>query len=262
MPNKNSIDVRCFGVRSARSPVICAELFTCLRCLRLLPACRLLHARPQKCQDDGDDGQVSEYDARAQHAQRRENKEKGKNDDWTEIPENLGDTAVFSPAARRRHFRYKRPRCRNVCPDGKANQHKAHNDHPGLKCEDQPEHAKGVEQHVILIDFLAPEDVAKASAHQSSNACRNCVGTEGAQQSQKVGTEMVLRGPKGQGRRPRYDRSRIYIVGQSCQYRIFPIIGGARCCAVQLQGHHGIPLCCCGPLETPHGGADQGWRRE
>jgi hypothetical protein len=68
------------------------------------------------------------------------------------------------------HFGDQRPRSRDVSTNRQTNEDEANDNRPRLDCENQPEHSKRVEQHIILIYLLAPEEIAQSSADESAEA--------------------------------------------------------------------------------------------
>src|SRR3546814_10674593 len=80
-----------------------------------------------------------------------------------------------------------------VCSSGlrKADEEKSGHDHPCIQREHQPQHAEGIKEHVVLIDLLAPEQVAQPAADQGADAGRDRVRPKGADQADEIGRAHV-----------------------------------------------------------------------
>jgi len=203
-----------------KKPLVPAQRFQ-------LPERGFPHARAQQRQRDGDDREVCEDDACSEDPERCQHEEHGQHRHGAEIPEHLRDTAVLAAFAGRRHLGDQRPRGRNVRSHRQADEDEAHDDHPWLDGEDEPEHAERVEEHVVLVDLLATEEIAESPADERTHAGGNGVRAEGAQHAYEGGAQAVSRGPERECRRAGNDGTRVDVVRQARENRVLPFFGGS-----------------------------------
>ena len=199
----------------------------CALCGGVLPERGFLHSRAQKRQRDCDDREVREDDAGPENPEWCEHEEHGQHHHGAEIPEHLRHAAVLAALAGRRHLGDQRPRGRNIRSHREADEDEAHDDHPRLHGEDEPEHAERIEQHVVLVDLLASEEIAQPPADERTHAGGNGIRAEGTQHAYEGGAQAVGRGPERECRRAGDDGTRVDVVRKARENRVLPVFGGS-----------------------------------
>ena len=109
-------------------------------------------------------------------------------------------------------------------PTARPTRHKPDHDHPGLGAENQPEHAERIEQHVVLVDLLAPEEIAEPSADECADTGGDGIRAECSQQADESGAEVISGRPERQRRGPRHDGAGIDVICKSRKNRVLPIL--------------------------------------
>ena len=176
--------------------------------LRLRPQLRLDHPLPQRPGDQRDDEQLREQHAATTRRGPRNAMPDDQRRDRAHVPEHLrqpgqppadfaGAVSVISVHD-----------AGHVGADRQADDEVAEQQHPRRLREHDPQRAERVQQQVVLVDLLAPPQVADAPADQRADAGRDRVRAHRPQQRHEVVAEPELLGPDRQRHRARDDRAR------------------------------------------------------
>jgi hypothetical protein len=122
-------------------------------------------------------------------------------------------------------FGDQRPAGRNVCAHREADDQETGNDHPWRHRENEHAHAQRVDEHVILVDPLAPEFVAEPAADQRADAGADRIRSEGGDEADKIIREIVEFLPQRERRGASDDRPGVDIIGETGEDRVPPIVG-------------------------------------
>src|SRR4051812_20031642 len=97
---------------------------------------------------------------------RREHEREHQGDYRAQAPRDLGEAHQLAARLAGSQLPYESERGRHVGADGEPYQEGADNEHRGVKRKDHPKGTKGVEEKIVLVDPLAPQEVAEPAAYQ------------------------------------------------------------------------------------------------
>ena len=88
-------------------------------------------------------------------------------------------------------FGEQRSRRRDVSAHRLPHQHEASDDYPRCRRKNQDQHPEGIKQHVVLLDALAPEQIAQPRADQGTDAGGNRIGAERRDQPDQIVVQVI-----------------------------------------------------------------------